>query len=66
MDYFLAFLNLRTRDKHISIDAKLESRFLIVCNNSEKSQVIGKMRMMMAEDSINMPNNSFLLDVDSR
>ncbi|XP_030962700.1 myosin-12-like [Quercus lobata] len=27
--------------------------------------VIGKMRMMMAEDSINMPNNSFLLDVDS-
>ncbi|KAK9282815.1 hypothetical protein L1049_011037 [Liquidambar formosana] len=27
--------------------------------------VIGKMRALMAEDSINMPNNSFLLDVDS-
>ncbi|PON86367.1 Myosin [Trema orientale] len=29
------------------------------------SEVIGKMRVLMAEDSINMPNNSFLLDVDS-
>ena len=29
-------------------------------------QVIGKMRALMAEDSISMPNNSFLLDVDSR
>lgn len=29
-------------------------------------QVIGRMRGLMAEDSINMPNNSFLLDVDSR
>ncbi|KAL6326958.1 hypothetical protein AAG906_012642 [Vitis piasezkii] len=28
--------------------------------------VIGKMRVLMTEDSINMPNNSFLLDVDSR
>ncbi|KAK9128425.1 hypothetical protein Syun_017222 [Stephania yunnanensis] len=27
--------------------------------------VIGKMRTLMTEDSINMPNNSFLLDVDS-
>ncbi|KAE8038143.1 hypothetical protein FH972_010683 [Carpinus fangiana] len=27
--------------------------------------VIGRMRVLMAEDSINMPNNSFLLDVDS-
>ncbi|GJT31482.1 myosin-12 isoform X2 [Tanacetum coccineum] len=27
--------------------------------------VIGKMRSLMAEDSISMPNNSFLLDVDS-
>lgn len=27
--------------------------------------VIGKMRTMMADDSINMPNNSFLLDDDS-
>ncbi|KAK9155072.1 hypothetical protein Sjap_002552 [Stephania japonica] len=27
--------------------------------------VIGKMRALMTEDSINMPNNSFLLDVDS-
>ncbi|VVA20335.1 PREDICTED: myosin-17 [Prunus dulcis] len=29
------------------------------------AEVIGKMRVLMAEDSINMPNNSFLLDVDS-
>ncbi|KAF5953341.1 hypothetical protein HYC85_006197 [Camellia sinensis] len=29
-------------------------------------EVIGKMRALMAEDSIIMPNNSFLLDVDSR
>ena len=29
-------------------------------------QVIGKMRALMAEDSISMPNNTFLLDVDSR
>ncbi|KAL5549552.1 hypothetical protein UlMin_004783 [Ulmus minor] len=29
------------------------------------SDVIGGMRVLMAEDSINMPNNSFLLDVDS-
>lgn len=29
------------------------------------SEAIGKMRVLMAEDSINMPNNSFLLDVDS-
>lgn len=29
-------------------------------------QVIGKMRTLMAEDSISMPNNTFLLDVDSR
>ncbi|XP_024993286.1 myosin-12-like isoform X1 [Cynara cardunculus var. scolymus] len=28
-------------------------------------EVIGKMRSLMAEDSISMPNNSFLLDVDS-
>ncbi|KAM7476630.1 hypothetical protein LguiB_023873 [Lonicera macranthoides] len=28
-------------------------------------EVIGKMRALMAEDSISMPNNSFLLDVDS-
>ncbi|XAR63368.1 Myosin ATPase [Bertholletia excelsa] len=29
------------------------------------SEVISKMRALMAEDSISMPNNSFLLDVDS-
>ncbi|XP_030509984.1 myosin-12 [Cannabis sativa] len=29
------------------------------------SEAIGKMRVLMAEDSISMPNNSFLLDVDS-
>ncbi|XP_028075342.1 myosin-12-like isoform X1 [Camellia sinensis] len=29
------------------------------------SEVIGKMRALMAEESISMPNNSFLLDVDS-
>lgn len=29
------------------------------------AEVIGKMRVLMAEDSINMPNNSFLLDADS-
>lgn len=29
------------------------------------SEVIGKMRALMAEDSISMPNNTFLLDVDS-
>ncbi|CAI9293048.1 unnamed protein product [Lactuca saligna] len=28
-------------------------------------EVIGKMRSLMAEDSVSMPNNSFLLDVDS-
>lgn len=28
-------------------------------------EVIGKMRALLAEDSINIPNNSFLLDVDS-
>ncbi|XP_059651763.1 myosin-12 [Cornus florida] len=28
-------------------------------------EVIGKMRALMAEDSISMPNNTFLLDVDS-
>ncbi|XP_024988349.1 myosin-12-like isoform X1 [Cynara cardunculus var. scolymus] len=28
-------------------------------------EAIGKMRSLMAEDSISMPNNSFLLDVDS-
>ncbi|CAK9144802.1 unnamed protein product [Ilex paraguariensis] len=28
-------------------------------------EVIGKMRALMAEDSINLPNNSFLLDADS-
>ncbi|GLT55527.1 hypothetical protein SLA2020_286420 [Shorea laevis] len=28
-------------------------------------EVIGRMRVLMAEDSISMPNNSFLLDVDS-
>ncbi|KAK3025057.1 hypothetical protein RJ639_044808, partial [Escallonia herrerae] len=28
-------------------------------------EVIGRMRSLMAEDTINMPNNSFLLDVDS-
>ncbi|KAJ0797373.1 putative myosin ATPase [Helianthus annuus] len=28
-------------------------------------EVIGKMRALMAEDSVSMPNNSFLLDVDS-
>ncbi|KAF5789313.1 hypothetical protein HanXRQr2_Chr09g0369731 [Helianthus annuus] len=27
---------------------------------------MGKMRTLMAEDSIGMPNNSFLLEVDSR
>ncbi|XP_023549120.1 myosin-12 isoform X2 [Cucurbita pepo subsp. pepo] len=27
--------------------------------------IIGKMRVLLAEDSINIPNNSFLLDVDS-
>ncbi|KAI9169656.1 hypothetical protein LWI28_015635 [Acer negundo] len=30
------------------------------------ADVIGRMRILMAEDSIIMPNNSFLLDVDSR
>lgn len=29
------------------------------------SEVIGKMRALMAEDSVSIPNNSFLLDVDS-
>ncbi|XP_022991847.1 myosin-12 isoform X2 [Cucurbita maxima] len=29
------------------------------------SDIIGKMRVLLAEDSINIPNNSFLLDVDS-
>ncbi|TXG55731.1 hypothetical protein EZV62_017044 [Acer yangbiense] len=29
------------------------------------AEVIGRMRILMAEDSINIPNNSFLLDVDS-
>lgn len=29
------------------------------------SDVIGRMRTLMAEDSISMPNNTFLLDVDS-
>ncbi|XP_047338163.1 myosin-12 isoform X2 [Impatiens glandulifera] len=29
------------------------------------SEVIGKLRALTAEDSINVPNNSFLLDVDS-
>ncbi|KAJ9565543.1 hypothetical protein OSB04_001509 [Centaurea solstitialis] len=36
-----------------------------VFNLSRKVIVIGKMRSLMAEDSISMPNNSFLLDVDS-
>ncbi|XP_022953205.1 myosin-12 isoform X1 [Cucurbita moschata] len=29
------------------------------------TDIIGKMRVLLAEDSINIPNNSFLLDVDS-
>ncbi|GAV69100.1 Myosin_head domain-containing protein/IQ domain-containing protein/DIL domain-containing protein/Myosin_N domain-containing protein [Cephalotus follicularis] len=29
------------------------------------SKDVGRMRVLMAEDSLNMPNNSFLLDVDS-
>lgn len=29
------------------------------------SEVIGEMRALMAEDSVSIPNNSFLLDVDS-
>ncbi|THF98807.1 hypothetical protein TEA_005055 [Camellia sinensis var. sinensis] len=33
---------------------------------NELCLVLGKMRALMAEDSIIMPNNSFLLDVDSR